>query len=210
MQLRHEINLRLAWALFGAMSVGATPTIASEAHCATSKQVASIRAAFAKPNPSQPFAVAQELKLPESLVVSALPAAHAHGVDATHFQAIWSSLTAWENSVFVVMKGGNVFETYGKVFVGEPSKRSKYFNLHGEGAGMSGQLRPDLLSAIYVVAIPGKESVLRGVLFYDKEGSGVFAVFVPGEGGKPSDTLIRQFEDTFAEVRTLPEKCPRS
>jgi putative heme iron utilization protein len=185
----------------------ALPAMAADSLCAAPKQLPAVRAAFAKPNPPLPFAVAEELKLPESLVVSALPTEQAYGVDASYFQAVWASLQNWEQSVFVVMKGGNVFETNGKVFAGEPSKRSKFFNLHGEGAGMSGHLRPDLLSSIYVVAIPGKDSITRGVLFYDTKGDGAFGVFAPGEGGKPSDALVRQFNDTMADMRALPSRC---
>jgi putative heme iron utilization protein len=180
---------------------------AAEPQCATPDQTTVVRSAFAKPTPPAPFAAARDLKMPEATVVSALPPAQAYGVDATHFQTVWKSLESWEKSVFVVMMGGHVFETYGKVFAGEPSKRSNFFNLHGDGAGMSGHLRPDLLSAIYVLSIPGKESVMRGVMFYDLQGNAAFGVYVPGEGSKPSDALVAQFEATAAEIRALPARC---
>lgn len=190
-----------------AVALGSVAAIAAEPICATKSQVEVVRAAFAKPAPPALFAAAKELKLPEALIASALPAAQAYGVEATHFQTVWKSLETWDNSVFVVMKGGNVFETYGKVFAGEPSKRSNFFNLHGDGAGMSGHLRPDLLSSIYVIALPGKDSVMRGVVFYDTAGEASFAVYVPGEGSKPSDALVAQFEATAAEIRALPGVC---
>ncbi len=175
--------------------------------CATPAQAAQVRTAFAKPTPPAPFAAARELKLPEAVVVSALPAEQAHGVEATHFQTVWKSLETWEQAVFVVMKGGHVFESYGKVFAGEPSKRSNFFNLHGEGAGMSGHLRPDLLSSIYVLSIPGKDATMRGVMFYDAQGEAAFGVYVPGEGATPSAALLKQFEATAEEVRALPSLC---
>lgn len=189
-----------------AMSAGASAQ-GKAPLCASPSQAAQVRAAFAKPTPPAPFAAARELKLPEAVVVSALPAAQAHGVDASHFQTIWKSLETWEQAVFVVMKGGHVFETYGKVFAGEPSKRSNFFNLHGEGAGMSGHLRPDLLSSIYVVSIPGKEATMRGVMFYDAQGEAAFGVYVPGEGATPSAALLKQFDATAEEVRALPALC---
>lgn len=192
-------------ALLGAGIVA--PAWGAESLCAAAKQVAPIRAAFAKPNPPLPFAVAQELKLPEALIASALPGDQAYGVDAAHFQTVWKSLQAWDQSVFIVMKGGNVFEAYGKVFAGEPSKRSKFFNLHGEGAGMSGHLRPDLLASIYVVALQGKDAVTRGVLFYDAKGESVFGVFIPGEGAAPSATAVAKFQETATEIRALPALC---
>lgn len=190
----------------------ATPQSGAQAGaiCASKAEVALVRAAFAKPAPPAPFAAARELKLRESVVVSALPAAQAYGVAASHFQAVWESLQTWESSVFVVMKGGHVFETYGKIFHGEPSKRSNFFNLHGDGAGMSGHLRPDLLSAIYVIDIPGKEASMRGVMFYDQDGEAAFGVYVPGEGAAPPASLVKAFQNTAAEIRALPALCPTS
>ena len=190
-----------------AMNPAAAAEGKASAMCANPAQTKLVRAAFAKPAPPAPFAAARELKLPEALVVSALPAAQSHGVDATHFQTVWKSLATWEQAVFVVMKGGHVFETYGKVFAGEPSKRSNFFNLHGEGAGMSGHLRPDLLSSIYVLSIPGKEATSRGVLFYDAQGEAAFGVYVPGEGAPPPASLVKQFEATAEEMRALPGLC---
>jgi putative heme iron utilization protein len=206
---RHETSIRrtvsaaagiacIAWAATGS---------AAEPICAAGVQGESLRALLAKPDAPQPFAVARELKIPEALAASALPPGRGHGVAASNFEAIWKSLQTWESATFVVMKGGNVFETRGRVFPGEPSTRSKYFNLHGEGPGVSGHLRPDLLSAIYVVQLPGKEATVRGVLFYDENGDVAFAVYAAGVEGEPPESLIRQYEATAAEIRKLPAVC---
>lgn len=192
-----------------ALAGAVLPVSAAEPACATAAQASAVRAAFAKPTPPAPFAAALQLKMPEALVVSALPAEQAYGVSATHFKTVWKSLETWGQAVFVVMKGGNVFEAYGKVFAGEPSKRSNFFNLHGEGPGMSGHLRPDLLSSIYVIALPGKDSVMRGVMFYDAAGEASFGVYIPGEGAAPPASLIKQFEATAEEIRALPSICAK-
>ncbi len=181
---------------------------AAEPMCATPAQTETVRAAFAKPKPPAPFAAARELKLPEALVVSALPQSQAYGVAATHFRDVWKSLETWDRAVFVVMKGGHVFEVHGKVFAGEPSKRSNFFNLHGDGAGMSGHLRPDLLASIWVLSPPGEG--MRGVLFYDAAGEPAFGIYLPGEGETPSAALVRQFEATAREIRALPALCTAS
>ena len=89
-----------------------------------------------------------------------------------------------------------------------PSKRSNFFNLHGHADGMSGHLRPDLVSAIYAVSLPGKDETLRGVLFYDQAGEIAFGVYVPGEGDTPPDSLISSFEATQASIQNLPSICP--
>jgi putative heme iron utilization protein len=178
--------------------------------CASPAERAAAATLFARERAPATHQAAAELKIPEAKVVSALPAAQAHGVSPQYFQQIWRSLERWETAVFVVMKAGHVFETYGKVFHGEPSKRSNFFNLHGEGAGISGHLRPDLLGSIYAVEIPGKDAVLRGVLFYDRTGEIAFGVYVPGEGYKPSKTLLEQFAATNKEIRSWPALCPAS
>jgi putative heme iron utilization protein len=189
----------------------AQSSLAAEALCADSAQTASVRAAFAKPTPPLPFVLSRELKIPEALVVSALPPEQAYGTSATHFQAVWTSLQKWDKSVFVVMKDGHVFETHGKVLGGEPSKRSNFFNLQSDAPGMSGHLRPDLLSTIYAVAIAGKESVTRGVIFFNQGGEAAFSVYVPSEGETPSARLVQQFESTLKEIRSLPAVCaPRA
>ncbi len=202
-------SIPIAVLLLTATSLAAATVRAAEAPCADASQAAAVRAAFARPALPAPFAAAMELKLPEAAVVSALPANQAHGIAATHFAAVWKSLQSWEDAVFVVMKGGNVFETHGRIMAGEPSKRSNYFNLRGEGAGVGGHLRPDLLSSIYALSLPGKESVTRGVIFYDKAGDQVFGVYVPGEGATPPASLVKAFETTAAAMRTLPAVCAR-
>lgn len=191
----------LAWASWAGMASAGEPM------CASGAQAESLRAMLARPDAPQPFAVARELKVPEALVASVLPAERGHGVAAANFQAIWKSLQTWESATLVVMKSGNVFETRGRIFPGEPSTRSKYFNLHGQGPGVSGHLRPDLLSAIYVVQLPSREATVRGVLFYDENGEAAFAVYAAGEEGEPPASLIKQYEATAAEIRKLPVVC---
>jgi putative heme iron utilization protein len=98
------------------------------------------------------------LKLPEAVVASALPAAEAHGVSASHFAQIWKSLESWDDAMALVTKGANIVEIRGRVGIGEPSKRSKFFNISREGGGIAGHLRPDLYSSIYAVSRPGRRA----------------------------------------------------
>ena len=178
--------------------------------CATPAQVEAVRAALAGKEPGPLGGVAATLKLPELVVASALPAAAAHGVGAEHFAQVWKSLETWDDALTFITKGRDLFEVKGRVGKGEPSTRSKFFNLSREGDGLVGHLRPDLYSAIYVLSIPGEKSTLRGVSFFDQAGESVFAVYVPGEGGEaPPPAVIKQFEKTAAMMRALPSRCPR-
>lgn len=195
-------------ALLVVEAVAAEPAPAAPA-CATPAQVAAVGAALAGKEPGPLYGVATALKLPEAVVASALPAAEAHGVAASHFAQIWKSLEAWDDAMSLVTKGANIIEIRGRVGIGEPSKRSKFFNISREGGGLNGHLRPDLYSSIYAVSRPGKESTLRGVTFYDQAGDAVFSVFLPGEGETPSAAVVRQFESTWTLMRSLPALCPR-
>jgi len=176
--------------------------------CASSAQTALVRSALEGKEPAPLTAAASALKMPETVVASALPPAQAHGVSAHHFQVIWKSIETWEDATTFIIKGSNLFEIHGPVGKGEPSTRSKFFNLHREGPGLAGHLRPDLYSSIYLLEIPGSSSTLRGVVFFDLSGDAVFSVYVPGEGAPAPQAVIDQFGATSTLVRALPRLCP--
>ena len=198
----------LVSAVFVAESAAAESVAAAPA-CATPAQISAVGAALAGKEPGPLYGVASSLKLPEAVVASALPAPEAHGVASSHFAQIWKSLETWDDAMALVTKGANIIEIRGRVGIGEPSKRSKFFNISREGGGLTGHLRPDLYSSIYAVSRPGKEGALRGVTFYDQAGDAVFSVFVPGEGETPPEAVVKQFEATWALIRSLPSLCPR-
>ena len=194
----------------GMALIGAVGEAAAAPACASPAEVEAVKVAMAGKEPGPLGAVAAAVKLPESVVASALPAGAAHGVAAEHFPKIWKSLETWTDAVTFIVKGRDLFEVKGPVGKGEPSTRSKFFNLSREGDGLMGHLRPDLYSAIYVLSVTGETSTLRGVTFFDPAGDAVFSVFVPGEGGEPPPpTVVEQFEATAAMMRALPSLCPR-
>jgi len=197
------------------LALGATLVLASAqlaqgqelSMCASSEQIVAVRSALNGKEPAPLGATAAVLKTPEAVVASALPAAQAHGVSATHFQAIWKSLEAWSDATIFISKGSDLFEVQGPLSRGEPSKRSKFFNLYREGPGLIGHLRPDLYSSIYLLEIPGNSTTLRGVVFFDQSGGSVFSVYVPGEGAPPPAAVVDQFKATSTLIRSLPKLC---
>jgi putative heme iron utilization protein len=206
---RFAVVLGISVGLGGAL-LGFSGVADAAAPCATAAQIETVRAALTGKEPGPLGGVAATLKLPESLVASALPAAQAHGVGSEHFAQVWKSLESWDDALTFITKGRDLFEVKGRVGKGEPSKRSKFFNLTRDGDGLIGHLRPDLYSAIYALSIPGEKSTLRGVTFFDQAGESVFSVYVPGEGGEaPPPAVIKQFEATAKIMRGLPSLCPR-
>jgi len=175
--------------------------------CATEAQARQIAAFYADQPGTLPVMAARRLQLPESVVASGLGEAWSASAPGSAFGEVWSALAGIEQANFLIMKGQNVFEILSGVSAGAPSTRSDFFNIKYENP-VRGHLRPDLYSAIYAVAIPGKDdAVARGVLFYDLEGALVFGVFVSGESLEPSPDVIEQFDAAMALVRTKPSVC---
>lgn len=178
--------------------------------CASPEQAKKVQAAYQEVPGRLPFMVNKTLGLTEAQVASALPPDQAMGVPNTQFAQVWDSLSKWENAVVLILAGGHTIEVYGPIHKGEPSTRSKNFNLAAEGAGMSGHLRPDLVSAIYAVTIPGKDGAkTRGVMFMDGEGKAAFSAFLPSEGAPLSAAQIAQFEATWTAMKAMPSVCAK-
>ncbi len=177
--------------------------------CANKDEAARIAPALAKGpvGPVTSAALAQELGLNEALIVSSYDRQQAVGVSGASFAQVWGSLNAWGESMILITKGGNVFEVRSKVPPGEPSKRSKFFNLKGSGPGFSGHLRPDLITAIYGFALPTKDGATRGLMFFGENGESVYGVFVASEGRQPTADEMAKFQATWDLLKSLPPLC---
>jgi putative heme iron utilization protein len=178
---------------------------AGKDHCATPADAARIKARYAQMPAPLPFQATRELGLNEAVISSALPENLSIGVDGSHFRAVYESVTGWGVALILIQRGAHVLEVHSPLPTGEPSTRSKFFNL-GE-APFTGHLRPDLMSAIHLVAIPGRVGLVRGVFFYDADGAHVFGAFIGGEGTEPSAQQVSAFEKTWALVKSLPRRC---
>ena len=174
--------------------------------CATPEQTQAVAKIYEQNPPPAPFMAAPKLGLPEATVSSALPPGRATGASASEFFKVWESIRQWDDALTLVLKGGQVFEIHGRIHGGEPSKISKNYNLSEEGAGFSGHMRPDLMSVIYALELPGREGPVRGIAFYDEKGESSFWVLVPPVGA--SAKQVAQFEATRDLIRTLARPCP--
>ena len=180
--------------------------------CATAAQAKQVQDYFTANPGTMPAIATRTLKLPDALIASALPQDKAYGTNGAGFIPVWESMMAWDNPVVIVIKSGSVLEIRGKIAKGTPSKVSSYFNVDESGLGLSGHLRPDLVTAIYAVDLPTRAAnlPLRGILFFDVAGETVFGVYAAGEGeGQPAPpALVAQFEKTRALINSMPKLCP--
>ena len=176
--------------------------------CATPEQAKVVRELYATTPHKATFMAAAELKLPESVVASALPPDLGVGVAGSEFEKVWASLAEWELATTLLRQGRHIFEVVSRVPAGKMSDRpgSKFFNL-GHGTALNGHLRPDQVGAIYGVNLQGGEGPLRGVIFIDQAGQGAFGIFT-GEGGNQPPAVAAQFEKTWALLKTLAPACP--
>jgi heme iron utilization protein len=176
--------------------------------CADPEQTKAIQERFRTPERNLVDTLRQELRVSESAILSGLPQERAVGVPGSQFQAVWVQLQTWPDAVVAIRSGGHVLEVHGPIHAGEPSKVSKYFNLAPEGHGLSGHLRPDLVSAIYAVKLPGRNGDDHGVIFYDSAGEAAFGVYVPSEYVQPDAAGMQRFQDTRSRMQSMPAACP--
>jgi putative heme iron utilization protein len=204
------VRIALLWTVACLLAAEIASAEETRPNCASPEQAAQVRAFYAgKETPPAPLMAARDIKLPEETIASALPLDRALGVAGAHFPAVWNSLVEWEKATLLVIKSGHVFEVHGPVHKGEPSQKSKFFNLDSEGPGASGHLRPDLVRSIYAISLPGKDGgSILGVAFYDASGDSAFGVYIPGEGGPVSDAGKAQFKKTWDQIAALPRYCP--
>lgn len=168
---------------------------------------------FAKGPPGPLFSetAGEALGLPGTAVLALLPDEVQANTSGTHFPAIWKSLEAWPDALFLIPKDGHIFEVRDRVRHGEQSTRSRFFNLATDGPGLSGHLRPDLIGAIVAIDTAGRDGPIRGITFHDLQGAYVFGVYVPTKHGEtPDPKTLAAFESTKAAIRALPRLCPAS
>lgn len=182
------------------------PVAAADPQCAAPADAARVAALYATAPAPMTFAAAAQLKLAEAAIASAIPGDKAIGTTGAGFVSVWDSLTHWGNALFLVIKDGNVFEISSAVSKGEPSTKSRFFNLGHEGA-LSGHLRPDMVASLYAMQLPTREGFTRGVMFYDARGENVMGVFVGGEGKEPSAEQLARFKATWDLIKSLPRAC---
>ena len=197
-----------ALALADAAAAPATTLTATapDAMCAAVADATRVAALYAAAPAPMTFQAAPQLKLSEASIASAIPVDKAMGTSGANFVSVWDSMTHWHGALFLIMKGGNVFEISSTVSPGVPSTKSKFFNL-GHDAPVSGHLRPDLVSAIYAMQLPTREGFSRAVMFYDAKGDSVFGVVAGGEGKELNTEQMAQFKATWDLIAGLPRAC---
>ena len=176
--------------------------------CASPEQVQQIRNFYSDNAGTAPIRAAPQLRMPEELIASGIPADHAAGTGGESFTEVWAVITTWERPMTVIAKGADVFEVIGAIPSGETSTENQFYNL-GHDHALSGHLRPDLYTSIYAYALPrGDGRITRAVFFYDGSGPSVFGVVMSGRRPPPPDSELAKFDELIEVIRSLPPVCP--
>ncbi|MGA1080798.1 MAG: ChuX/HutX family heme-like substrate-binding protein [Steroidobacteraceae bacterium] len=175
--------------------------------CLAPARAEAVRAAWSGA-PGRLLEVAQREAITEAQLLSVLPPEQSIGTGGEAFDAVWQSLQAWPESLTLIERSGQLFEVLGRIPSGEPSKVSRFFNLGDQSHGLSGHLRPDLVTAIYVTELPGRGRTEHGVQFIDAAGGVVFGVYVPNEQAAAGNETLAAFRATRKLVEELPRLCP--
>ncbi|MFZ8965128.1 MAG: ChuX/HutX family heme-like substrate-binding protein, partial [Steroidobacteraceae bacterium] len=163
--------------------------------CLAPARAEAVRAAWSGA-PGRLLEVAQREAITEAQLLSVLPPEQSIGTGGEAFDAVWQSLQAWPESLTLIERSGQLFEVLGRIPSGEPSKVSRFFNLGDQSHGLSGHLRPDLVTAIYVTELPGRGRTEHGVQFIDAAGGVVFGVYVPNEQAAAGNETLAAFRAT--------------
>ena len=176
--------------------------------CANAEQISKVRAFYTVNVGALPPIAARRLQMPESLMLSALDDTQVQSAAGDAFEEVWSTMSDWGTSTFLIMKGANVFEIASGVGKGSPSKQSDYYNIEYTHP-VRGHLRPDLYSSVYALVLNREEGPpARGVLFYDENGASVFGVFLAGEGADPGPEEVAKFQRVWDLLKSKPNACP--
>lgn len=185
--------------------------------CATPTQAAQISSFYEKLPSAPPLVAHRHMKLPEELIASGIPATYGTGVSGTHFSEVWASLSNWPFGFFIMDQKGWIMKFQAPLppLLGNVRK-DEFVDAKAPGEnGLISHLRPDRVTSIYAVALPGglgrdgktRDGVTRAVIFYDDSGESVFGVYASLAGEDlPADALA-SFDVTMALMRTLPQRC---
>lgn len=175
--------------------------------CPTSSERESVLSHFSKNSGENPFTAAEKLNLPALTVLQSLPRTVSYEIYKPNFENIWNSMAAWGDVSVIIRLNGHIIEVHGPIYSGKPSTRSNFFNIHSDGNGFSGHLRPDNLMAVQVLNMTGQKRSLQGINFIGRDGELDFGVYLPSEGSQATDNQVSAFNKTISEVSKKSKYC---
>lgn len=187
------------------------------APCASADDARVIRDYYAEIRPAAPPpAVARLFRMPETRVISALPAEQAYGVRSNRlfFEQVWKSVDAWgaDTRVGIVLTAGgmHVWNFPSKVPQTRSASTPIWYDMYADdGKGVHGHITPQEVDQIWALQLPTAEQgkFTRILGFYGSDGNLIIGLYV-SEGVKDFDPkAVAGFERTRELLKTRPLAC---
>lgn len=219
MKLVHSL---VSFAALSALTLPAAAEAYATGQCAGTLQKEQILAHYKAAPASPPLVVQRIFNINEETVVSALPESMAVGTDAKHFAEVTALFADIPGQIqYVVEAADTVSKFFGPITkVNDTVDDDVWFDLISEGVlengdnGLMIHLRPENLSTIYAVDLPGgemadgtvREGATRAVIFYGKDGRSAIGIYVTlVSDGTPE--AVAAFDKVFEKVKSLPRAC---
>ena len=189
--------------------------------CASAEQKQTVREFFAEMPASPPLVVQRILGLSEEIVVSALPSSMAVGTSAEHFEEVSALFETIPGQVqYVIEAADTVTKVFAPITAAHDTVEDDvWYDLISEGVleggpGLMIHLRPENLSSIYAIDLPGgempdgsvREGGTRAILFFGKDSRSAVGIYVTlVSDGTPES--VAAFDDIKDLIASLPDLC---
>ncbi|WP_235263423.1 heme utilization cystosolic carrier protein HutX [Nitrincola sp. A-D6] len=132
----------------------------------------------------RPVEMAEQLKVSEWAVVSALPGEMVYLIKGNLAEAILQDVSHWGAVTTIVERDGSIFEFKGSLPEGKPG--FGYYNLMGEAGQMHGHLKLNAVANIALLSKPLRGKEAHAIVFYNRSGACVFKIYL----GRDAQGLI--------------------
>lgn len=132
----------------------------------------------------RPVEMAEQLKVSEWAVVSALPGDMVHLIKGNLAEAILHEVSHWGGVTTIIERDGSVFEFKGSVPEGKPG--FGYYNLMGSAGQLHGHLKLDAIVNIALLSKPLRGKEAHAIVFFNRAGACVFKIYL----GRDSQGVI--------------------
>lgn len=166
------------------------------------EKIEQIRQAIAEKPDGILESLAAQFAVPVQTVVECVPGDRVTRIDGSRFVDVLTDIAEWGDITFIVHTKDAVIEFSGPM----PKGRIGHgmYNLQGGGAGLSGHLRPENCTSIFLVRRPFMGVETMSVQFFNAGGETIFKIYVGrDEERKLKADQIERFdrlETLFAET----------
>jgi len=145
-------------------------------HLNHAEKIERIRQAIAEKPDGILESLAAEFAVPVQTVIECVPGNGVTRIDGSRFVDVLTDIAEWGDITFIVHTKDAVVEVCGPMPTGRIGHGM--YNLQGGASGLSGHLRPDRCTSIFLVRRPFMGMETMSVQFFNTEGETIFKIYV--------------------------------